>query len=255
MYIKVASSDDAQKLANSLKDGNWMVLYYAEWCGHCQQMKPEWQKVITSSAESPQFNIADIESTHIAEMPNKPAIQGFPTIKMYNNGREVANFQDDRVANKIKRFAISNSKVVAAKPKTHHNLDSPLVKLLAHAPSKLPKLSKPKHYKITKAPAPSKKSSSTKSTKSITKPCTSIMSAKICKSNPKCYINYKTKKCQSKTSIKRGVKGSKSSRKSSPKSIKNTTTNVFAQLIKSFKRIGNEAEKDATLLRKATKKL
>ena len=46
MYLKVATKDDALKLSELLKDGDWMVLYYAEWCGHCNAMKPEWEKVV-----------------------------------------------------------------------------------------------------------------------------------------------------------------------------------------------------------------
>jgi hypothetical protein len=37
--------------------------------------------------------------------------------------------------------------------------------------------------------------------------------------------------------------------------VKKTTKSVFEQLIKSFQRIGNEAEKDSKLLKKASNKL
>ena len=46
MNIKVNSPNDALNLSNLLKDGNWMVLYYAEWCSHCKSMKPEWKKAV-----------------------------------------------------------------------------------------------------------------------------------------------------------------------------------------------------------------
>ena len=46
MYLKVASDNDALNLSKLLNDGNWMVLYYAEWCGHCKTMKPEWKQVV-----------------------------------------------------------------------------------------------------------------------------------------------------------------------------------------------------------------
>ena len=119
MYLKVNSSNEASKLSNLMKDGNWIVLYYANWCGHCNTMKPEWKKVVSSMAKHNSnrngngnsiINIADIESTHIDHLADKPEIAGFPTIKMYNSGNEIANFEDERVADKIHTFAIINSK-------------------------------------------------------------------------------------------------------------------------------------------------
>lgn len=108
--MKVLSKDDAFNLSDLIKDGDWMVLYYAEWCGHCQNMKPEWAKVISKIKQSnKKINIADVKSDFIEDLKHKPQIEGFPTIKMYNNGKEVAKFQDDRVADKMEKFALSNS--------------------------------------------------------------------------------------------------------------------------------------------------
>jgi thiol-disulfide isomerase/thioredoxin len=116
MYYKVSSDDDAINLSKIIKDGDWMVLYYAEWCGHCKTMKPEWNKVVSNIKESNNsndttnnINIAEIESKHIDKLEDKPKIDGYPSIKMYNNGKEIANFNDSRVASKIEEFANSNS--------------------------------------------------------------------------------------------------------------------------------------------------
>ena len=115
MYLKVDSPSKASNLSHLMKDGNWIVLYYANWCGHCNTMKPEWQEVINrmkthNNTNDSTINIADIESTHIDHLTDKPEIAGFPTIKMYNSGNEIANFEDERSADKIHQFAILNSK-------------------------------------------------------------------------------------------------------------------------------------------------
>ena len=353
MYIKVASKDDAVKLSDLLKDGDWMVLYYAEWCGHCNEMKPEWKKVVEKMGKSKTVNVADVESAHIGELADKPQVEGFPTIKMYNNGKEVANFKDDRVADKMEKFALSNSRVrktskKAAEPsppsairvndvansliKINDELDGPV----KHQPevisepaqetinlfdnmmnnkkmnnkmmnNKMMNNKMMNNIKINNKPAETYKlpsifkKSTRKSPKKTTKkpslpkapkpfppasdlPCDKIMKAKICKSNPKCMFDYTNYKCKYKpaennsgeakkfnlgmTNNIAGKKKSKktmkpmktrktSSKKSGKKanSVKRTASNVFEQLIKSFKRIGNEAEKDSLLLKKATKKL
>ena len=188
MHIKVASNNDAINLSKHLNNGNWMVLYYADWCGHCKTMKPEWDNVI-KSLNNPQtntnnVNVAEIESQHIENLVNKPDIKGFPTIKMYNNGLPIANFEDERIASKIKEFAINNSKIEDTKPHTKPHTN---------------------HH-----------------TKHHTKPHT--------KNHSKHHSKHHTKN----------------------NDVKYKTKSVFNQLIKSFDKIGSEAEKDSILLKKAT---
>ena len=125
MYLKVDSPNKASNLSHLMKNGNWIVLYYANWCGHCNTMKPEWQEVISrmkshnNANHSNAINIADIESSHVDQLIDKPDIAGFPTIKMYNSGSEIANFEDERVADKIHQFAIINSKKTTKPNKAH----------------------------------------------------------------------------------------------------------------------------------------
>jgi len=108
--MKVVSPDDASNLSNLLKDGDWMVLYYAEWCGHCKTMKPEWEKVVSKMKDTGKVNVAEVESGYIEHLKDKPQIEGYPTIKMYNSGKEVAKFgNEERIADNIEKFAMSNS--------------------------------------------------------------------------------------------------------------------------------------------------
>jgi len=111
MYINVTSPTDAQKLSSMLNSGDWLVLYYADWCGHCKDMKPEWHKTIEHlKASNKNIHVGEIESTHIPNLIHKPEIAGFPTIKMYNHGKEVANFDNQpRISQNITKFAMDNS--------------------------------------------------------------------------------------------------------------------------------------------------
>jgi thiol-disulfide isomerase/thioredoxin len=117
MYIQVKNDNDASKLSNLLKSGNWMVLYYAEWCGHCKAMKPEWQKAVESMTTKNQakqiqnINIADVISDQIPQLTHKPDIKGFPTINIYVNGKPKATFSDSspRDAKNIRQFAMDNA--------------------------------------------------------------------------------------------------------------------------------------------------
>lgn len=155
MYLKVLTDADAGKLSELLKDGDWMVLYYAEWCGHCQSMKPEWDKVVQKLKESGNVNVADVKSDVIAKLSHKPEIEGFPTIKMYNNGKSVAKFQDERSAEKLEKFAMDNARTSASKTPVQNNnaMRKSIHNILTHlsiaskTPSKLSQNTRPLNTK------------------------------------------------------------------------------------------------------------
>ena len=105
MHIEVLDQNMAQQLSELLKKGDWIVLYYAEWCGHCQAMKPEWDKFKTIAPKS--LNVAQIESSNIPALKEDPGVQGYPTIKMYNNNKIVynnINFLSNSEAEMVKLF-------------------------------------------------------------------------------------------------------------------------------------------------------
>ena len=227
MYVKVSSPNEASNLSNLLKDGDWMVLYYADWCGHCQTMKPEWQKVVNKMKTTNIVNVAEVESNHINSLINKPQVNGFPTIKMYNSGIEKANFEEERVADKMEKFAMSNAthsmkkhKSLPMVKKISHNYINPMRKIVKSILSRKSKtMKKPQQAKPMKQIIPSKPRMPSKR-KTPTKP---RMPSK--------------RRMPSKTKSK--------------KSFRNSTKDVYSQLIKSFNRIGKEAKKDSKLLKNA----
>ena len=201
-----------------------VILSKVEWCGHCNTMKPEWSKVVNKLSNSNKMNkvnVAEIESTHIGDLINKPKIEGFPSIKMYNSGKEIASFNDQRVADKIEAFANSNS------TKRSHNM-------------KIVSNTKPKpNVRKTRTPKSRIPKSKYKT----------VIKIRVAKSRAKSNAKSNTK---SNTKSKR-LKGKTVRTKT--QAIRTTTKNVFDQLIKSFGRIGKEAKQDAVLLKSASNKL
>ena len=148
MQIEVLNSNMANQLSDLLKEGDWIVLYYAEWCGHCQSMKPEWNKFKTIAPKK--LNIAQIESSQIPALKEDPQIRGYPTIKMYNNNHLVGEFNQERTHEKMLDFV------------------KPFIK--EEKPKSAKKTKPAKKPKSAAKPKPTAKPKSAKKTKSVRKP-------------------------------------------------------------------------------------
>lgn len=100
--VKILTSSDFQEDGVNLKSKRCtFVLYYADWCGHCQITKPEWIKF----ADTAQFiHVAAVDSDAqenlLAKMNKNGKIKfkGFPTIIMYCDGKPIEEFNDKRTA-------------------------------------------------------------------------------------------------------------------------------------------------------------
>lgn len=84
-HLVVENSKMAAELRQAMKSGRVIVLYHAEWCGHCKDFMPEWQKFVAVMKNKPEIGCmtAEVESANLGLLPDA-GIQGFPTIRYYN---------------------------------------------------------------------------------------------------------------------------------------------------------------------------
>ncbi len=121
MYINVINPESVEQFKTQTQKGYWVILYYADWCPHCNSMKPEWLKFATKYRNNPSINVADVESnflSHIGEQ-HKQNVQGFPTIVSCMKGRKINDFTGERTSSAIDSFA--NSTYKQNKPSTNIN--------------------------------------------------------------------------------------------------------------------------------------
>ena len=66
-----------------------LVLFYADWCGHCKNMKPEWdataEKMNAEKKRMLKVNVGDKTDEQEALL-TKYKIDGFPTVLVFQNG-------------------------------------------------------------------------------------------------------------------------------------------------------------------------
>ena len=113
MYIIVNSNEDLNKLQKAKNSSNVLVWYYADWCGHCQMMKDEWEKLVESK---PNVSLAKVSDTYVKPSDN---ILGFPTLKLFKgeknvvgkkNDSQVIDYYGGRDAESLKEFLNENVK-------------------------------------------------------------------------------------------------------------------------------------------------
>ena len=76
-----------------------IVLYYANWCGHCQHFKPTWE-ALKPVFDKHGVKYSEYEESQNGDMIDKAGIQGFPTIRIKKDGNEY-EYRGSRTADDI----------------------------------------------------------------------------------------------------------------------------------------------------------
>lgn len=71
-------------------------MFYAPWCGHCKNMKPDFSKLAKFMNENNKpVKIAKVDATVHGEIATKFNVQGYPTLFYFQNG-EPKNYEGER---------------------------------------------------------------------------------------------------------------------------------------------------------------
>lgn len=86
---------------------------YADWCGHCQTLKPEWQKMKQSLKKiNPSIQIVEVEESDTEKLERIKKIAGglkvnaYPTIFKYKGGR-IEYYNGERLAKPMQSWALN----------------------------------------------------------------------------------------------------------------------------------------------------
>ena len=98
---EVANSKEFNNELNDEEKNVVFVLFYAKWCGHCKDMKEDWDNL--NEFEMKNFKMMCIEDSNIdPELKKTHKIGGFPTLKIYNNGK-FSDYESGRTFNDFEK--------------------------------------------------------------------------------------------------------------------------------------------------------
>lgn len=83
--VSLTPSNFRDKVVSS--NSLWIVEFYAPWCGHCQSLKPEYEKAATNLKGIVSLGAVDCDDKSNGPLCQQYGIQGFPTIKVFDAGK------------------------------------------------------------------------------------------------------------------------------------------------------------------------
>lgn len=100
---------------NTLRDSgaSMSVVFYAPWCGHCKNLKPEYAKAGAELDGVVDLYMVDCtnENNGGKDLCGEFSVQGFPTIKMINAEKDsVLDYNGAREAKALRSFVLYNMK-------------------------------------------------------------------------------------------------------------------------------------------------
>jgi thiol-disulfide isomerase/thioredoxin len=88
---------------------------YANWCGHCQTLNPEWNKMKSLLKKNPNIQFVEIEESQKNKLNNlkkkfpQLEINGYPTIFKINKKKQIEYYTGNRIAMDMKKWSIEKN--------------------------------------------------------------------------------------------------------------------------------------------------
>ena len=85
--------------------GMVFIAYLADWCGHCQHFKPEWEKIKSHLKANPDGSghVVTVSDKHMQKLPSKQP-SGFPTLSLFRGKDHLKDYDGGRNMPEVLQF-------------------------------------------------------------------------------------------------------------------------------------------------------
>lgn len=90
--------DSEKEFESVVKDGKWLVDFYAEWCGPCKMLIPVLEKL----AED--VNILKVDTDKFTDLAANFGIMSIPTLILFENGKVISQTIGYKNIDELKKF-------------------------------------------------------------------------------------------------------------------------------------------------------
>lgn len=111
-YLSEGFESSPASLEQDKMSGKKLVLFYADWCGHCKKIKPAWDEAaekVNAEGETKMIKInCGGKSDEEKELMEKYKIEGYPTIIHFEDGVQASVYEQGREAGDFVSFFSEN---------------------------------------------------------------------------------------------------------------------------------------------------
>ena len=86
-YLKLKRELDGEQYGGS--EDNEIMLFKAEWCGHCQNFKNDWEQLQNDKFLKSKYTFKTFDSDNDKKKMEEYKIKGFPTLFVRKNNKTV----------------------------------------------------------------------------------------------------------------------------------------------------------------------
>lgn len=101
-HITSLTDDTFEEFVKS-HQGVVLVEFYATWCFHCQMFRETFAEIAAKLANEPAIKLAKVEATKSPILAQTFEIQGFPTLHVLKDGKDLGQYEGERSASDIER--------------------------------------------------------------------------------------------------------------------------------------------------------
>lgn len=93
-----------QEILTKMAGKRGLILFFADWCFHCQQFLPAWKQLEQMSKRNPQTVMLSVDAVKYKSLADAYGVQGFPTIFVVNHQSRVVKYTGSRDIRTLAKF-------------------------------------------------------------------------------------------------------------------------------------------------------